>query len=140
MTCIFILLCQGKTESNCVNPVFYSSLSRWFCSEWKDLCTKGAVSPSTEPRAPLERRSLYNPKSSAPQGTLTMWLDILSAEDAKKYPVKNITPPPSEEWEVSMDVLLCLVFCVGENLGRGVVKLRSLLLSNVFLCYFIQKF
>lgn len=34
-------------------------------------------------------------------GTLTMWLDILSVEDAKKYPVKNITPPPAEDWEVS---------------------------------------
>ena len=29
-----------------------------------------------------------------------MWLDIVSVEDAKKYPVKNITPPPAEDWEV----------------------------------------
>ena len=58
------------------------------------------MSPS-EPRAPLEVRSLWNPKSNAAQGTLSMWLDILTLEEARRYPIKDIAPPPQEEWEVS---------------------------------------
>jgi len=112
------------------------SPTRWFCTEWKDLCSKGAVPPSTEPRAPLERRFLFNPKSSAPQGTLTMWLDILSAEDAKKYPKKNITPPPSEEWEVSLASrwLLTLMFGVDVT-GHRHPHLLMFLLFLVYLSH-----
>lgn len=82
---------------------------RWFCKDWQRL-NKGfsfttAPAPTSaspgEPRAPLERRALWNPESSAPQGTLSMWLDILPAREAKKYPPKIITPPPAEDWEVN---------------------------------------
>jgi hypothetical protein len=74
---------------------------RWFCQQWRDLCRLSSTQTSgVEPKAPLEVRPLWNPKSSAPQGTLTMWLDILTLEEARKHPIKNITPPPAEDWEV----------------------------------------
>jgi hypothetical protein len=63
-----------------------------------------------EPKAPLEVRPLWNPKSSAPQGTLSMWLDIFTLEEARKYPIKNITPPPAEDWEVRQRYLSVRAF------------------------------
>jgi hypothetical protein len=52
------------------------------------------------PLKPVEHRTLRAPTSSAPQGKLKLWVDIFSAEDAKKYPLVNIQPPPPVEYEL----------------------------------------
>ena len=63
-----------------------------------------------------------------------MWLDILSVEDAKKYPVKNITPPPAEDWEVR-HVYLCSIFCSIQIILFKRTVLESVVNSVVlFLC------
>jgi hypothetical protein len=106
--------------------LFFFAYYRWFSSSWKDLCmigneydsinpppvtVTGASSSSSSssssqsvPRAPLERRLLWSPTASAPQGSLVMWMDVLSLEDAKKHPPRNITPPAPEEWELRIVV------------------------------------
>jgi len=89
-------------------------LLRWFSQQWKELCriAPAALPPGTvlEPKAPLEVRSLWHPASSSPQGSLSMWMDILTLEEAKRFPAKNIAPPPAEDWEVSE---LWAVSCCG---------------------------
>jgi hypothetical protein len=56
---------------------------RWFCKEWRKL-----------PLKPLERRTLHNPTSSAAQGKLDIWVELLTLAEAKKTPLLNIKPPP----------------------------------------------
>jgi hypothetical protein len=81
---------------------------RWFSQEWQRL-GKGYQSEKLERLAlkPLERRPLWTPLSSSPQGKVGVWLDIVNSTDAKKYPPVNITPPPKEEWELRVIVWKC---------------------------------
>ena len=51
-------------------------------------------------RPPLERRSLYTPLSSNPQGSLLMWVDILTPERAAASPPLDISPPPAQRFEL----------------------------------------
>jgi len=53
---------------------------------------------------PLETRALKVPSSRAPQGTLDLWVDILSAEEAKSYPPDNVHLPPIKKFEVRVVV------------------------------------
>jgi hypothetical protein len=45
-------------------------------------------------------RSLYAPTSSVPMGTLQMWLDVLTPDEAGTFPADDIALPPSSEFEV----------------------------------------
>lgn len=58
--------------------------------------------------AAVERRSLYNPTSSNPQGSLELWVDILTASEAKAFPKIKIEKPPPTEFEVRVWCLWCL--------------------------------
>ena len=64
---------------------------RYYSREWQTL-----------PKKPIEERLLTSPSTSAPQGTLTMWVDMFSVEKAKVIPMINIAPPPSGEFEVRL--------------------------------------
>eukprot|EP01006_Ploeotia_vitrea_P017020 TRINITY_DN48009_c0_g3_i1.p2 TRINITY_DN48009_c0_g3~~TRINITY_DN48009_c0_g3_i1.p2 ORF type:complete len:440 (-),score=253.12 TRINITY_DN48009_c0_g3_i1:22-1176(-) len=69
---------------------------RFFCDEWRELNPK-----------PLEHRSLRSPTSSATQGKLVMWVEMLSSLEAKRIPMANIKPPPPQPWELRVIVWGC---------------------------------
>jgi hypothetical protein len=56
------------------------------------------------PTKPVERRTLHCPTSSAPQGKLDLWVDLLPLADAKKNPPVNICPIPPMLFEVRVIV------------------------------------
>ena len=67
--------------------------NRFYSKEWQSL-----------PKKPIEDRILYSPSTSAPQGSLRLWVDIMTVKDAKVNPMLNITPPAREEFEVRVIV------------------------------------
>eukprot|EP01038_Epipyxis_sp_PR26KG_P008250 gene8250-11165_t len=75
---------------------------RWLSLAWREL-GKGA-SPEIEPKRPVEKRSLWNPSTCNPQGTLVMWVDIYTIADSKKFPPMEIKPADPEEWEIRLVV------------------------------------
>jgi len=62
---------------------------RILSDEWRRLKQK-----------PIEYRPLWTPSSSAPQGQLKMWLDILTPEEARSTPQENIAPPAPLQFEL----------------------------------------
>jgi hypothetical protein len=62
---------------------------RWFSKSWRKLAKK-----------PVEFRTLKSPTSTAPQGKLELYLDILPAADARRVPMDNIKPPPPDPFEI----------------------------------------
>lgn len=61
--------------------------------EWKSLDQK-----------PMEYRTLWSPSSSNAQGQIKLWIDILTAEEARKIPPENIAPPSPMECELRVIV------------------------------------
>jgi hypothetical protein len=68
---------------------------RYFSKEWR---VKYAD------KKPIEERTLFTPKSAAPQGVLQCWVEILDPKDAQRIPRFNISPPPKEEFELRVIV------------------------------------
>ena len=52
------------------------------------------------PTKPLESRTLDSPTSQNPQGSLRVWLDLLTAEEHKRCPPHDVSLPAPEEFEV----------------------------------------
>eukprot|EP00004_Rigifila_ramosa_P003995 TRINITY_DN1437_c1_g3_i2.p1 TRINITY_DN1437_c1_g3~~TRINITY_DN1437_c1_g3_i2.p1 ORF type:complete len:1074 (-),score=257.30 TRINITY_DN1437_c1_g3_i2:75-3296(-) len=67
--------------------------NRWFSKEWQKFRTK-----------PLERRSLWSPRTGNPQGKLELWVEIIPKADLSRYPVVNIEPPPKKKYELRVIV------------------------------------
>lgn len=63
--------------------------NRLASSEWKALKQK-----------PIEQRTLWNPISTNPQGTLKLWVDILTPQEAAKIPQERICAPLPMEYEL----------------------------------------
>eukprot|EP01029_Cantina_marsupialis_P007665 TRINITY_DN1863_c0_g1_i5.p1 TRINITY_DN1863_c0_g1~~TRINITY_DN1863_c0_g1_i5.p1 ORF type:complete len:706 (+),score=277.15 TRINITY_DN1863_c0_g1_i5:401-2518(+) len=88
---------------------------RWFSDQWQNY----GVDKETEKRyrpKPVERRALFAKTSTVPQGTLEMWVDILTEQEAVKYPLIDITPPPPEIFE-----LRCIVWKTKEVISMDTV-------------------
>ena len=49
------------------------------------------------PKKPVERRSLWCGKSVNSQGSLELWVDILTPEQASRFKMWDIALPPPEE-------------------------------------------
>lgn len=75
---------------------------RWFDRRW--LAFGATSDPNVLPQKPVECRTLWSPLSSAPQGQLDLWLDILTHAEAKAHPLVDIAPPPPEEYEIRLIV------------------------------------
>jgi len=69
---------------------------RWFTKDWRIIKKK-----------PIEWRTLHNPTSSAGQGKLELWVDIMDTNQAKTEPLINISPPPLENWELRLIIWEC---------------------------------
>jgi len=84
---------------------------RWFNEKWKELGKENMVDPTTNPdptktenlrysTKPLEIRDLYVPTSTAPQGALQCWVDILKPSEASVFVADNVSLPPKMIYEV----------------------------------------
>eukprot|EP01121_Diplochlamys_sp_Union-15-3_P000814 TRINITY_DN10677_c0_g1_i1.p1 TRINITY_DN10677_c0_g1~~TRINITY_DN10677_c0_g1_i1.p1 ORF type:complete len:370 (-),score=70.08 TRINITY_DN10677_c0_g1_i1:33-1142(-) len=63
--------------------------NRWFDPSWQSL-----------KRKPIESRTLWNPSSSHSQGSLEMFVDILTESDAAANPPEDISPPKPQNWQL----------------------------------------
>ncbi|CAM9189853.1 unnamed protein product, partial [Laminaria digitata] len=90
---------------------------RWFSQEWHDLERQDPLACERRethgPYKPLEVRDLTVPTSSSPQGQVMMWIDILTLQQARRYPPISMEPPAPMKVEVrvvvwrSEDVVAC---------------------------------
>jgi hypothetical protein len=69
--------------------------NRFFNRDWKE---------KYKDMRPIEERTLFTDKSTAPQGVLTCWVDILDPKEAAANPKINIAPLPKEEYELRVIV------------------------------------
>ncbi|KAH7825291.1 putative myoferlin-like protein [Monocercomonoides exilis] len=67
--------------------------TRLMCDHWRAMAPK-----------PIEWRALWSPASSFPQGKIEMWLEIMTPEEARLNPPKEISPPKQENWELRVVV------------------------------------
>ncbi|MCO5112309.1 MAG: hypothetical protein M9929_15960 [Burkholderiaceae bacterium] len=72
---------------------------RWFEPAWQQLGLDAETADRFRPK-PVERRDLWTPSSRASQGQLRLWVDIMTAEQATRYSMVNIHPPPPRPYEV----------------------------------------
>lgn len=76
---------------------------RWFSRKWQQLGA-GTDDSVIEKRKPLEVRPLFAPSSSLPQGSLRLWVDILTPNELKKVAPLDISLPPLQQFEVRVIV------------------------------------
>lgn len=69
----------------------------------------------TPPKIPVEYRPLSHPKKKAKQGMLEMFLEVLDAGDAKKFPMEALMRPRPEDYEIRLIVWKCEGIPRGEN-------------------------
>eukprot|EP01034_Spumella_vulgaris_P027083 gene27083-33756_t len=82
---------------------------RWFDGRWQNMGIENMIVPGQDPKdatkvrwqtKPLERRQIYQPKKSAPQGVVECWVDILRPEVASTFPPDDVSLPPKQMFEV----------------------------------------
>lgn len=81
---------------------------RWFDARWQKLGEENQVNPDAsnaliKPRwqtKPIERRTLANPTSRAPQGIVECWVDIMTPEGAQVFEPDDVSLPPKQIFEV----------------------------------------
>lgn len=66
---------------------------RFYDTNWNDLTYK-----------PIETRNLYHPDFKAPQGFLTMWLEIFDKKDKRSVKPWDIDEPPELKFEMRLVV------------------------------------
>ncbi|KAE9109774.1 hypothetical protein PF007_g12109 [Phytophthora fragariae] len=70
---------------------------RWFDAKWQEL---GLSPERIERRKPLEVRPLFAPSSTLPQGSLRLWVDILTGAEMNVVRPLDISLPPPQMFEV----------------------------------------
>ncbi|CAM9789335.1 unnamed protein product [Discosporangium mesarthrocarpum] len=90
----------GSLSDDHIGTTIIDLEDRWFSKEWQEK-----VWDKTDPnkpilRTPAEMRSLWNPTCSGPQGSLELWLDILTAKDVSRVPPADISPPPKSKFQL----------------------------------------
>ena len=82
-------------------------------------------------KQPVETRFLWNPNYSIPNGTLSLWVDILSEDEARKSHMLDITRL-SEEWELRIVIWKACDFKAGDPMtGMNDLQVRCSILDNV---------
>lgn len=70
---------------------------RWFDAKWQEL---GGSTDRAERRKPLEVRPLFAPSSTLPQGSLRLWVDILTGAEMNVVKPLDISLPSPQMFEV----------------------------------------
>ena len=71
---------------------------RWFHPKWTEF----------DEKKPLENRTLTKIGSATGQGAITMWVDILTAQEALKTPPVEIVGPEKKEFEIRIVCWRCI--------------------------------
>ena len=91
----------GQTVIDLEDRLFDRKWVRWGSENQNDDEGRCATKP-------IEWRGLYSAnavkETANPFGELKMWVDIMSSEDAKKYPVDDVSLPPDQKFEVQFIV------------------------------------
>ncbi|ETM03354.1 hypothetical protein L917_00416 [Phytophthora nicotianae] len=74
---------------------------RWFDAKWQEL---GLSPERAERRKPLEVRPLFAPSSTLPQGSVRLWVDILTGAEMNVVRPLDISLPPPQVFEVRVIV------------------------------------
>eukprot|EP00939_MAST-03C_sp_MAST-3C-sp1_P003752 g3752.t1 len=85
---------------------------RWFCPKWHEWGQEFAVEkagPNGKPKMrvapkPVETFTLRNRSFNSGTGDLFAWVDILTKDEARKYPMTNISPPPLHKFQLRVIV------------------------------------
>ena len=86
---------------------------RWFDTRWQQLGEDNMILPGNDVNdetrirwktKPIERRTLHVPSSTAGQGIVEMWVDIMSPEEAQSFPPDDVALPPTQTFEVRLVV------------------------------------
>jgi hypothetical protein len=89
---------------------------RWFDARWQKMGEENVMMPGADPNdptkvrwqtKPIERRSIYVPSKSMPQGVLEMWVDIMKPEVASAFPPDDVSLPPTQKFEVRVVIWKC---------------------------------
>ena len=80
----------GRFSDDLIGSTEVDLEDRVFSDEWQSLTDNWKV--------PVERRNLYTPLSQNPQGQLSMWIDIMTPEEAARQKPIDISPPPKQEY------------------------------------------
>jgi len=56
---------------------------------------------------PMETRTLQTKQSSVSQGKLRLWMEMMTPQEAKKYPLIDIKPPPMQPHELRVIIWEC---------------------------------
>ena len=80
---------DGFMGSDSIGSAIVDLENRWFSKQWHAM-----------PKKPIETLILMDPTSAVPQGSITLWIDMMTVKEAKKDIIYDITPPPKIEFEV----------------------------------------
>ncbi|EQC32228.1 hypothetical protein SDRG_09979 [Saprolegnia diclina VS20] len=73
---------------------------RWFHKQWQDIGLGHPKLKAAGTLKPIEYRPLWTGKEATSQGTLQLWVDILTPSQAAIYEPIDIAPPPPKKFEV----------------------------------------
>ena len=76
----------GRASDDLIGKTKIDLEDRIFSDQWNQL----------KDRPPVERRQIYSTASSNPQGSLDLWIDIMTPEVAAANPPLDIAPPPKQ--------------------------------------------
>ncbi|KAF0699652.1 Aste57867_9797 [Aphanomyces stellatus] len=73
---------------------------RWYHKAWQDIGFKHPKLDGSGCLKPIEHRHLWTGKESTSQGSLQLWVDILTPAQSALYELVNVEPPPPQKFEV----------------------------------------
>lgn len=76
-----------------IGSTYIDITNRWYHDEWVDYQYK-----------PLELRTLHHKHASGPQGTIELWVDILTTREAKISKPVDISLPPQKQFVIRLIV------------------------------------
>jgi hypothetical protein len=89
-----VTLMDADTLSNdTIGSTYIDLENRYFNVEWREYDLK-----------PVETRTLHLPTSSMSCGKVSMWVEIMTPNEAASLPMIDIKPPPPEEFELRVIV------------------------------------
>ena len=100
-------LFKGKKDEE-VGSTSIHLEDRWFSKQWRKMGLQEETAERFRPK-PTETRPLFSPlcPDDEEQGSLVMWVDILTTENAAQYPLVDIALPPKTGFELQVITWRC---------------------------------
>ena len=104
------------TSDDYIGGTFIDITNRWYHDEWNNFTYK-----------PLELRTLYHNDAQGPQGTIEMWVDILSQQQAKVSKPIDISLPPMKPF-----VIRLIIWNAKKLACNDMNNMNDLFISGIF--------